>query len=420
MEIQTRQSGCREAQAGGLNAAALISIRGALDMLNGSLNKDETRSTISLCHGDPSSFPRFRTTPLAEDAVVEAVRSAKFNCYAPSIGILPARRAIAEHLSRNLSYQLTPNDVYLTVGCNHAIEVVISVIARPGANILLPRPGYPTYEARSAFSNLEVRHFDLIPEKGWEVDLEAVEALADGNTVAMVIVNPGNPCGNVLSYQHLKKIAETAQKLGIFVIADEVYGHLVFGDKPFVPMAEFASIVPVITLGSISKRWIVPGWRLGWLVTNDREGVLRKTGIVDSIKRYLNISSFPTTFTQAAIPQILEKTKEDFFVCITNAMGEAADLFFRKIKEVPCITCLQKPEGAMSVMVKLNLSLLEGITDDVDFCVKLAGEEAVLILPGITVGLKNWLRVTFATEPKSLAEGIDRIKDFCQRYAKKH
>lgn len=84
---------------------------------------------------------------------------------------------------------------------------MITVLARPGANILLPKPGYPMYEARAAFSNLEVRHFDLLPEKGWEVDLDSVEALSDDNTVAMVIVSPGNPCGNIFTHQHLKKVA---------------------------------------------------------------------------------------------------------------------------------------------------------------------------------------------------------------------
>jgi tyrosine aminotransferase len=96
--------------------------------------------------------------------------------------------------------------VYLTVGCTQAIEIVVSVLARPGANILLPRPGYPQYEARAGCSNLEARHFDLLPEKGWEVDLDSVEALADENTVAMVIINPSNPCGNVFTAQHLKKV----------------------------------------------------------------------------------------------------------------------------------------------------------------------------------------------------------------------
>ncbi|GMP42540.1 hypothetical protein CsSME_00034855 [Camellia sinensis var. sinensis] len=81
-------------------------------------------------------------------------------------------------------------------------------------NNLLPRPGFPLYEARAAFSHLEVRHYDLLPKKGWEVDLDAVEALANENTVAMAIINPGNPCGNVFTYQHLKKVAETARKLG--------------------------------------------------------------------------------------------------------------------------------------------------------------------------------------------------------------
>ena len=102
---------------------------------------------------------------------------------------------------------MSADDVYLTVGCTQAIEVILTVLARPGANILLPRPGFPYYEARAACSRLEVRHFDLLPEKGWEVNLEAVEALADQNTVAMVIINPGNPCGNVYSHQHLEKVS---------------------------------------------------------------------------------------------------------------------------------------------------------------------------------------------------------------------
>ncbi|GMP74629.1 hypothetical protein CsSME_00031999 [Camellia sinensis var. sinensis] len=79
------------------------------------------------------------------------------------------------------------------------------MLARPGVNILLPRPGFPIYELCAAFRHLEVRHFDLLPKKDWEVDLDAVEALADHNTAAMVIINPGNPCGNVYTYPHLKK-----------------------------------------------------------------------------------------------------------------------------------------------------------------------------------------------------------------------
>lgn len=74
-------------------------------------------------------------------------------------------------------------------------------------------------------------------------------------------------------------MAEVAKKLGILVISDEVYGHLTFGSNPFVPMGVFGNIVPVITLGSLSKRWIVPGWRLGWLVTNDTHGILQKYGV---------------------------------------------------------------------------------------------------------------------------------------------
>lgn len=123
-----------------------------------------------------------------------------------SLCIWNFNRAIADHLNRDLPFKLSPDDVFVTLGCTQAIEVTLTVLGRPGANILVPRPGFPYYEAVAAISNLEVRHFDLLPGKGWEVDLEAVEALADDNTVAIVVINPGNPCGNVYSYGHLKQV----------------------------------------------------------------------------------------------------------------------------------------------------------------------------------------------------------------------
>ncbi|THG19349.1 hypothetical protein TEA_028602 [Camellia sinensis var. sinensis] len=220
--------------------ASAFTIKGVVSMLSKNLSEDDNRPVIRLGHGDPSASRCFLTTPIAEDAIVEAVRPAQFNSYAPNVGILPARRSVAEYLSRDLPYKLSPDDVYLTVGTKHAIQIILPVLA--------------------------------YPEKGWEVDLDGLRALANDKTVAMVIINPGNPCCNVFTYEHLQKVAETARELGILVIADEVYGHLAFGNTQFVPMGVSASTVPIVTLGSISKRWIVPGWRLGQVVARGDSG----------------------------------------------------------------------------------------------------------------------------------------------------
>ena len=181
-------------------------------MLLQNVDENDGRRLISLGMGDPTAFSCFHTTHVSQEAVVDALQSDKFNGYAPTVGLPQTRRAIAEYLSRDLPYKLTSDDVFVTSGCTQAIDVALAMLARPGANILLPKPCFPIYELCSAFRHLEIRHFDLLQENAWEVDLDAVEALADHNTVAMVIINPGNPCGNVYSYQHLEKIAETAKK----------------------------------------------------------------------------------------------------------------------------------------------------------------------------------------------------------------
>ncbi|XVF78581.1 hypothetical protein PTKIN_Ptkin14bG0145900 [Pterospermum kingtungense] len=407
---------------GGLNhemdTASTITIKGILSLLMQSVDEKNGKRLISLGMGDPTVYSCFHTTHVAGEAVVEALQSEKFNGYSPTVGLPQTRRAIAEYLSCDLPYKLSSDDVFVTSGCTQAIDVALSMLARPGANILLPRPGFPIYELCATFRRLEVRYFDLLPERGWEVDLDSIEALADQNTVGLVIINPGNPCGNVYSYQHLEKIAEIAEKLKIPVIADEVYGHLAFGDNPFVPMGVFGSIVPVLTLGSLSKRWIVPGWRLGWFVISDPCGMFKNPKIVERIKKYFDILGGPATFIQAAVPRIIGQTDEVFFQKTINTLKQTSDICCDMIKEIPCITCPHKPQGSMAVMIKVNLSSLENISDDIDFCFRLAKEESVIILPGTAVGLKNWLRITFAADPHSLKEALGRLKSFCKRHTK--
>lgn len=394
-----------------------VTIKGILGILMASLDEGNKKKVISLGMGDPTAYSCFTTTDCVKDSVVQTLESHKFNGYSPTVGLPQTRKAISEYLSKDLPYKLSQDDVYITAGCTQAIEVAISILAKPNANILVPKPGFPIYELCAAFRNVEIRHFNLVPEKGWEVDLDEVNAIADHNTVAIVIINPGNPCGNVYSYQHLKQIAETAKKHKILVIADEVYGHLVFGDNPFVPMGVFGSIVPVLTLGSLSKRWLVPGWRLGWFVTTDPKGIFKNAKNVERLKKYFDICGGPATFIQAAVPRILEDTNKVFFTRTVSILKQTSDLCFKKIKEIPCLTCPQKAQGAMAVMVKLNVSLLKDISDDIDFCFKLAKEESVILLPGLTVGLKNWVRVTFAAEPSSLEEALDRVKSFSIRHS---
>ncbi|KAL8267477.1 hypothetical protein R6Q59_004821 [Mikania micrantha] len=164
---------------------------------------------------------------------------------------------------------------------------------------------------------------------------------------------------------------------------------------------------------------MVPGWRIGWLATHDPHGTLEEHGIIRSIKQYFNLSSYPPAFIQGALPHILAKTKDDFFSRILNMIKEAADTCYEGIKDVPGVTCPTRPQGSTCVMAKLDIAMFEDIKDDLDFCVKLAKEESVIILPGVSVGLRNWMRITFAIDPSYLQDGIKRLKSFCERHSKR-
>lgn len=168
-----------------------------------------------------------------------------------------------------------PQDVILCSGCSSSIDMCIAVLGHPGSNILIPRPGFSIYRTLALSYGIEVRSYNLLPDQQWEVDLQQMDQLINSDTVAIVLTNPSNPCGSVFTARHIRQILEIAEKHRVPIIADEIYEHFVFPDVEYCSISSLSENVPVLSCGGLTKRFLVPGWRLGWIVIHDRNGVFQ-------------------------------------------------------------------------------------------------------------------------------------------------
>lgn len=259
--------------------------------------------------GDPTTFGNLNVAEQAIDAVKRSIDSNKHHGYAHSAGHEFARAAICKYVEHQ--GQVTPNDIIICSGCSSALEMCILAIAEAGQNILLPKPGFPLYITLAESLHIECKYYDLLPETNWEADLAQMESLIDSKTAAILVNNPSNPCGSVFSREHLKKIVDIAERNYVPIIADEIYEHFVFPGSEHVAVSSLAENVPVLSCGGLTKRFLVPGWRMGWIVIHDRNGVLGEvsTGIRNLSTRILGSN----TIIQGAIPDILEHTPQCFF-----------------------------------------------------------------------------------------------------------
>ena len=184
---------------------------------------------------------------------------------------------MADHVGDSL----TLNDVILCSGCSCSLDLCISALANPGDNILVPRPGFPLYTTLANGLGIKTKEYDLKPDDDWQVDLDHLASIVDDKTVAILVNNPSNPCGSVFDEDHLRDILAVAEKYCLPIIADEIYEHFVFNgsDKVYTPLAKLSSNVPILSCGGLTKRYLVPGWRLGWITIHDRNDIFKTSGI---------------------------------------------------------------------------------------------------------------------------------------------
>lgn len=365
---------------------------------------------IALSIGDPTVFGNLVPPDEVIGAVVKSVQSMKYNGYAPSTGYEEARNAVASYVSV-ANATVEAKDIVLCSGCSCALDLCISVLANPGQNILVPRPGFPLYRTLAEGLGIRTKFYDLKPENGWEVDLEQLESQIDENTAAIVVNNPSNPCGSVYTRSHLLDILQVAARNYVPIIADEIYDYFIFPGHEFHPLASLTNDVPILACGGLTKRYLIPGWRMGWIIINDRNDAfvpeIRK-GLQSLSQRIIGSS----TIIQGALPKILTETPSEFFDATIAQVHGNAKLAYDLLSRLPGLRPIM-PAGAMYMMVGVDMDCFPEFENDLQLVERMVTEQSVFCLPGRCFDFPNYFRIVLTVPEAQLREACHRIGEFC-------
>lgn len=376
------------------------------------------KELLDVSIGDPTEYNNFTPNTFVQEELKKVVTSNRqpYHGYVHATGSAEAKKAVAQAFTSKES-PLQERDIVLTSGCSGALEMAIKVLCNPGDNILLPRPGFSLYQVLCEHLDIKYKYYDLLPEKEWEVDLDKMRSIIDDRTRAILVNSPSNPCGSVFSLEHMEEILQVAQHDQIPIISDEVYYEMVFpsSGKKFYSFGRVSKDVPVLVVGGIAKRYLVPGWRVGWVQIHDRNNVFEE--VRQGLFKLATLILGPNTLVQGVLPQMLLHTPQQFYEENLRKLEINANLLIEELAPVQGLKVI-KPSGAMYVMLQIEVDKFKDVKDDLEFAQKLLDEELVFVLPGSIFLLPNFVRLVICPTPEKLHELCDRLANFCKKHTR--
>ncbi len=368
----------------------------------------------------PQHIKEFLKKKIDEDA---SDAHHKVSRYADSMGLKSARDAIAAHLRRERGLAVSTDDIAVTAGASEGIMLAIAALVNPGENLLVPCPGYPLYDSTLALYHGEPNYYALDEQNDWQVDFKDLERKIDAKTRGIVVINPNNPTGAVYTEETLRKILAFAKKHELVVFADEIYDQLLI-DKEYKHhgLAALAADVPVLAFGGLSKNYVMPGYRVGWLHFHDPTKKMPK--LIGAIKQLLRSRLSAPHLQQHAVSAALNGDhafQKEFLL----RLKAKRDVTVEKLNAIPGISVVP-PRGAFYAFARVQLP--PGQTDKA-FVEQLLEEEHVVVVYGSGFGLQEYeehgvryghFRVVFLAKPDTLAHAYDKIAAFTKRYYEKH
>jgi aspartate aminotransferase len=361
------------------------------------------RPVIGFGAGEPD-FP----TP---DYIVESAQRAcaepRFHKYTPAAGLPELREAIAVKSARDSGLVISPNQVLVTNGGKQAVFQAFATLLDPGDEVLLPTPYWTTYPESIALAGGVPVLVRADETSGYLVTVSQLEEHCSDRTKVLLFVSPSNPTGAVYPPEQVAEIGRWAAERGIWVVTDEIYEHLVYGDARFVSVPVVAPEIAdrCLVLNGVAKTYAMTGWRVGWMA-----------GPADVIKAAANLQSHATS-NVCNVAQAAALTAVSGDLSAVAAMRAAFDrrrqVMTSMLNDVPGIVC-PLPEGAFYCYPSVQGVLGKQIagqrpTTSGQLAELLLDEADVAVVPGEAFGTDGYFRLSCALGDADLEEGVSRL-----------
>ncbi len=353
--------------------------------------------------------PDFPTPEAIVAAASAAVYDPASHHYTPAAGLSDLREAIAAKTLRDSGYAVDPSQVVVTNGGKHAVYQTCQVLLDPGDEVLLPAPYWVTYPSAIALAGGRTVAIPTDESTNFSVSVDDLEAATTDRTKMLIFVSPSNPTGAVYTEDQVRAIGEWAADKGIWVMTDEIYEHLVYGDARFTSMP---GVVPQIgercvVVNGVAKTYAMTGWRVGWMI-----GPPEVASGATRIQSHLS-SNVNNVAQQAALAALTGPL--DAVEAMREAFDKRRTAMFDLLTSIEGVTCIE-PQGAFYAFPNMTGLLHRSIggavaTTTMELADLLLDKANVAIVPGEAFGAPGYARLSFALSDDELVEGLTRIVD---------
>ena len=334
----------------------------------------------------------------------------------PSAGVPELIDAVRSYYG-GIGTALAREDILVTTGGSEALQMTMAALLDDGDEIIIPEPFYPNYHTSVTLAGAKIHPLTTCPEEGYRYAFrERVEACINEHTRAIMITNPGNPTGAVLSPEELKLMLDIARENRLFIICDEVYREFVYGGEPLMSALQFQGYEEnVIVIDSVSKRFSACGARIGLLIS-------RNKAFMHQAMKWCQCRLCASTVDQLA-SAALYSVGSDYFASVREEYKRRRDTLMAKLKTIPGLIC-EEPKGAFYVMAALPVDdadtfqhwLLNEFNDHGD-TVMFACGEPFYATPGKG---KNEVRMAYVLKQEDLERAMDVLAAAIKKYNETH
>jgi aspartate aminotransferase len=351
--------------------------------------------------------PDFPTPPEIVAAAAEACADPRNHKYTPAAGLPELRAAVAAKTLRDSGYEVGAAQVLVTNGGKQAVEQSCATLLDPGDEVLLPAPYWTTYPEVIRLAGGVPVELATDGASGFKVSVEQLEAARSPRTKVLLFVSPSNPTGAVYTPGEVEAIGQWALEHGVWVLTDEIYEHLVYGDAVFSSMP---TLVPeladtCVIINGVAKTYAMTGWRVGWMI-----------GPADVIKAAANLQSHATS----NVCNVAQRAALAAVAGSLDAVAEMRTVYDRRrrtihsmLNDIPGVTCVE-PEGAFYAFPSFEGVLGRPIghrtpRTTLELAEIVLDEAKVAFVPGEAFGAPGYGRFSYALGDEAMIEGITRV-----------